>query len=78
MTGTMRGVCKMGPGPGAEYRTDLPIPQITEDQVLMKIHATAICGTDLHLYAWNEYASKIITLEIKDLFLKNPRLSGRT
>ena len=56
MTGIMRGICKMAPGPGAEYRTDLPIPQITADQVLMKIHATAICGTDLHLYGWNEYA----------------------
>ena len=57
MTGTMRGICKMAPGPGAEFRTDVPIPQITDDQVLMKIHATAICGTDLHLYAWNEYAA---------------------
>ena len=57
MNGTMRGICKMAPGPGAELRTDLPIPQITADQVLMKIHATAICGTDLHLYAWNEYAA---------------------
>ena len=56
MTGTMRGVCKMRPGPGAEFRTDVPIPQITDDQVLMKIHATAICGTDVHLYHWNEYA----------------------
>lgn len=56
MTGTMRGICKMGPGPGAEFRRDIPIPQIADDQVLMKIHATAICGTDLHLYHWNEYA----------------------
>ena len=56
MTGTMRGICKMGPVPGAEFRRDIPIPQIADDQVLMKIHATAICGTDLHLYHWNEYA----------------------
>ena len=47
MTGTMRGICKTRPAAGAEYRTDIPIPQITEDQVLMKIHATAICGTQL-------------------------------
>lgn len=56
MTGTMRGICKMAPGVGAEYRTDLPIPQIKDDEVLLKVHATAICGTDLHLYSWNEYA----------------------
>ena len=61
MTGTMRGICKMRPGAGAEYREDLPIPRISDDQVLIKVHATAICGTDLHLYHWNEYAQKRMT-----------------
>ena len=61
MTGTMRGICKMRPGVGAEYREDLPIPQISDDEVLIKVHATAICGTDLHLYHWNEYAQKRMT-----------------
>ena len=51
----------MRPGVGAEYREDLPIPQISDDQVLIKVHATAICGTDLHLYHWNEYAQKRMT-----------------
>lgn len=44
MKGTMRGICKSKPGVGAEYREDLPIPQITEDEVLIKVHATAICA----------------------------------
>lgn len=57
MKGTMKGICKMRPDVGAEYRTDIPIPQIGEDEVLMKVHATAICGTDLHIYHWNEYAA---------------------
>ena len=57
----MRGICKMRPGAGAEYREDLPIPQISDDEVLIKVHATAICGTDLHLYHWNEYAQKRMT-----------------
>lgn len=56
MTGTMRGICKMRPGAGAEYRTDIPIPAIRPDEVLLKVHATAVCGTDVHLYNWNEYA----------------------
>ena len=51
----------MRPGAGAEYREDLPFPQISDDQVLIKVHATAICGTDLHLYHWNEYAQKRMT-----------------
>ena len=58
MEGTMRGICKMAPGEGAAYRTDLPIPQIGEGEVLMKVHASAICGTDLHIYGWNEWAAK--------------------
>lgn len=61
MTGTMRGICKMKPGVGAEYREDLPIPQIKDNEVLIKVHATAICGTDVHLYHWNEYAQKRMT-----------------
>ena len=52
----MRGICKMRPGVGAEVRDDLPIPEINDDEVLMKVHATAICGTDMHLYDWKEYA----------------------
>ena len=57
MEGTMRGVCKMRPGKGAEYRTDLPIPRIGDDEVLMRVRASAICGTDLHIYSWNEWAA---------------------
>lgn len=41
MKGTMRGICKMAPGPGAEYREDIPIPQIGRDDVLMKVRAGA-------------------------------------
>lgn len=58
MNGTMRGICKTAPGPGAEYREDIPIPRLTGGDVLVKIHATAICGTDVHIYDWNEYARK--------------------
>ena len=57
MEGTMRGVRKTAPGRGAEYRTDLPIPRIGEDEVLMRVCASAICGTDLHIYGWNEWAA---------------------
>lgn len=61
MTGTMRGICKLRPGAGAAYCTDLPIPTIKPDEVLLKVHATAICGTDVHLYDWNEYARTRMT-----------------
>ena len=35
MSNTMRGIVKAAAGPGLEYRRDLPIPQIAENEVLM-------------------------------------------
>lgn len=58
MEGTMRGICKMAPGRGAAYRTDLPIPRIGDGEVLMQVRASAICGTDFHIYDWNEWAAR--------------------
>lgn len=55
MTGTMHGICKMTAGPGFEYREDIPIPQIKDNEVLLKVHATAVCGTDVGIDMWNEY-----------------------
>jgi len=54
----MYGICKMEPGRGAEFREDIPIPIISTEEVLIKVHATAICGTDMHIFNWDEYASR--------------------
>ncbi len=40
---------------GASYE-DIPVPAPNEGEVLLKIHSTAICGTDIHIYAWNGWA----------------------
>ena len=39
---------------------DAPVPEIGPDEVLIKIGKTAICGTDLHIYKWDEWAQKTI------------------
>ena len=39
---------------------DVPEPFVTENDVKIKIHKTAICGTDLHIYNWNEWAQNTI------------------
>lgn len=39
---------------------DMPIPSYAADEVLIKIHKTAICGTDIHIYNWDEWAQKTI------------------
>lgn len=39
---------------------DIPIPQYGDDDVLIKVHKTAICGTDVHIYNWDAWAQKTI------------------
>lgn len=58
MKDTMYGIVKPAPQPGAEIRDDLPIPQVGPRDILVRVRATAICGTDLHIMAWSEYAQK--------------------
>jgi threonine 3-dehydrogenase len=53
---TMSGVIKERPEPGAAYRTDLPIPVPGKNEVLVRVRAVAICGTDLHILPWTPYA----------------------
>lgn len=60
MSGTMRGIVKAAAGPGLEFRTDLPIPEIGDDEVLMKIRCASICGTDLGIYDWGDWARRRI------------------
>lgn len=46
----MKAVLKSKHGVGFEYRQDVEKPKIGPDQVLVKVKATGICGSDLHLY----------------------------
>ena len=39
---------------------DMPEPDIGNNDVLVKIKKTAICGTDIHIYNWDEWAQKTI------------------
>ncbi|MGI6694750.1 MAG: zinc-binding dehydrogenase [Christensenellales bacterium] len=52
----MRGIIKERAGPGLAFRTDLPYPKIKDDEVLFKVKAAAVCGTDIHIDEWNEWA----------------------
>lgn len=36
------------------------VPTIGDDDVLVKMHKTAICGTDVHIYNWDEWSQKTI------------------
>ena len=44
------------------WMIDAPIPEVGHNDVLIKIKKTAICGTDLHIYKWDEWAQETISV----------------
>lgn len=55
----MKAIVKKEPKEGVSWE-EVPIPQIGEKDVLIKIAKTSICGTDVHLYLWDEWAQKTL------------------
>ena len=51
----MRALRKTAPEPGANLE-DISVPEPGEAEILVRVHAASICGTDLHIYDWNEWA----------------------
>jgi threonine 3-dehydrogenase len=63
----LKAIVKTEAGPGATMR-DVPEPTITKsDQVLVKVLATSICGTDYHIYSWDAWSAQRV---------KPPRIMG--
>lgn len=56
----MDAIVKPTAGPGLELRR-VPVPVPGPGEVLIKIHKTAICGTDVHIYNWDPWAREHIT-----------------
>lgn len=42
------------------WMEDIPVPKMEVNDVLIKVKKTAICGTDLHIYRWDEWSQKTI------------------
>ncbi len=55
----MRALVKAKAEPGI-WMEDRPIPEIGPEDVLVKVHKTGICGTDIHIYNWDEWAQKTV------------------
>jgi threonine 3-dehydrogenase len=51
----MKALVKAKPEAGLSYE-DVPVPEIGRGDVLIKVLRTGICGTDLHIYAWDAWA----------------------
>ena len=56
---TMKALVKSKPEPGL-WLEEVPVPEAGINDVLIKILKTGICGTDVHIYNWNEWAQKTI------------------
>ena len=59
MSQTMKALVKARPEPGL-WLQEVPVPRYGINDVLIKIEKTAICGTDVHIYKWNDWARKTI------------------
>ena len=59
MSETMKAVVKVESAFGAEMQ-ERPLPEIAPDQVLVKVRATSICGTDVHIYKWDDWSDNRI------------------
>ena len=55
----MKALVKPHAGPGLDLR-DVPMPTVDINDVLIRVHRTGICGTDLHIEAWDAWAAKTI------------------
>jgi threonine 3-dehydrogenase len=52
----MRALAKVRPDAGLEL-IERPVPAPGPGEVLMKVDAASICGTDLHLFEWDDWAA---------------------
>ncbi len=55
----MKALSKLKREPGI-WMNEIPKPTIGHNDVLIKIKKTAICGTDLHIYLWDQWAQDTI------------------
>ncbi len=57
--GVMKAVVKKNAGYGAELM-EVEIPEVGPEQILVKVKKTSICGTDYHIYRWDDWAQENI------------------
>lgn len=55
----MKALVKAKREPGI-WMEDVPVPEYGANDVLIKIKKTAICGTDIHIYSWDDWAQATI------------------
>ena len=59
MAERMKALVKAKPEPGI-WMDEVPVPEPGPNEVLIKIRKTAICGTDVHIYNWDDWSQATI------------------
>lgn len=59
----MKALVKLKPEKGL-WLQEIDKPILKEDEVLIKIQTTSICGTDLHIYNWDDWAKNTLSLPV--------------
>jgi threonine 3-dehydrogenase len=59
MAERMRAVRKVAPRPGLVL-DEVPVPRPGDEEVLVQVEATSVCGTDLHIHTWDEWSQQRI------------------
>jgi threonine 3-dehydrogenase len=57
----MKALVKSQPESGI-WLEDVKKPELLPGHVLVRVHYTGICGTDIHIYKWDEWAQKTIPI----------------
>lgn len=55
----MKALVKQDPKVGL-WMQDRPVPEIGPEDVLIKVRKTGICGTDIHIWNWDEWAARTV------------------
>ncbi len=59
----MKALVKRKAEPGL-WLEDVPWPEIGVNDVLIRVHRTGICGTDVHIWKWDDWARKTIPVPL--------------
>jgi len=55
----MKALVKKSPAVGL-WMEDVPMPPVGDNDLLIKVKKTAICGTDIHIYKWDAWSQRTI------------------
>ncbi|ACM00549.1 L-threonine 3-dehydrogenase [Cereibacter sphaeroides] len=59
----MRALVKAKAEPGL-WMAERPVPEIGPDEVLIRVRKTGICGTDVHIWNWDDWAAKTVPVPL--------------